>query len=167
MPLSMHDAVTAMVRSLKNMDTILDKATAHAEGKKVDPTVLAQSRLALDMHPLARQIQIATDGAKGGAARLAEVEVPSFPDTETTIPELKARLAKTVAFLESIPAEKFAGAEDRTVTLKLGEREMTFPAVFFLFSFVLPNVYFHLTTAYAILRHNGVEIGKMDYLGGV
>jgi hypothetical protein len=167
MPLSIHDAIPAMVRSLNNMDAILDKATAYAEGKKVDPAVLAGSRLAIDMHPLVRQIQIATDGAKGGAARLAQVEVPSFPDTETTMAELKARIAKTVAFLESIPAEKFAGAEDRTVTLKLGDREMTFPAIFFLFSFVLPNFYFHLTTTSAILRHNGVEIGKMDYLGGV
>jgi hypothetical protein len=168
MTLSMYDAcVPAMAHTFKNLEAILDKAAAFAEAKKIDPSVLINARLAPDMHPFARQIQIATDGAKGGAARLAEVEVPSFPDTETSFPELKARLAKTIDFMESIPADKFVGAEDRAVTLKLGPREVTFPAKQFLFSFVIPNVYFHVTTAYAILRHNGVEIGKMDYLGAV
>ena len=167
MTLSMYDAaVPGMVRSLKNLDTILDKAVAYAEGKNIDPNLLATSRLALDMLPLARQIQIGTDGAKGGAARLAKVEIPSYPDTETTMAELKERIAKTIAFMEGIPAEKFEGAEDLTIHLKFGPREMSFPAKQYLFSFVIPNVYFHVTTAYAILRHNGVDIGKMDYLGG-
>ena len=165
MPLSMYDAaVPALVRSMKNLDTILDKASTHAEGKKIDLSVLAGSRLAPDMHPLARQIQIMSDGARG-VARLTDVAVPSFPDVETTFPELKDRVARTIAFLQSLPAEKFEGAEDRTVTMKIGGNDMTFPAKFYLFSFVIPNFYFHLTTAYAILRHNGVEIGKMDYLG--
>ena len=168
MSLSMYDAsVPAFVRMLKNLDVILDKAAAWAEEKKIDPSVLINFRLAPDMAPLSRQIQIATDGVKGGAARLSQSDIPSFPDTETTFPELKERLAKTIAFLESLPAEKFAGAEERTVVLKIGGNEMTFPAVAYLFNFVIPNFYFHATTAYDILRHNGLQVGKMDYLGGI
>jgi hypothetical protein len=168
MALSMYDAsVPAFVRTLKNLDAILDKATAYAEAKKVDPDLLVTSRLAIDMLPLARQIQIATDGAKGGAARLARVDIPSYPDDETTVAALKERIAKTVAFLEGIPADRFVGAEDLTIELKLGAREMSFPAKQYLFGFVIPNFYFHVTTTYAILRHNGVEIGKTDYLGAV
>ena len=168
MTLSMYDAsVPAFIRGLTSLDAILDKAAAYAEAKKIEPATLITFRLAPDMATFARQIQIATDGVKGGAARLAEVEIPSFPDTETTFPELKERIAKTIAFLEGLAAEKFAGAEDRTVTLKLGPNDMTFPAKQYLFGFVIPNFYFHLTTAYAILRHNGLEIGKRDFLGGM
>ncbi len=168
MTLSMYDAaVPGFIRSLKNLDVIIDKAMAWTEAKNIDPTVLINFRLAPDMATFARQIQIATDGVKGGAARLAEVDIPSFPDTETSFPELKERIAKTVAFLEGVPAAKFEGAEDRTIMLKFGPREMSFPARQYLFSFVIPNFYFHMTTAYAILRHNGLEVGKMDFLGGV
>ncbi|QQO33009.1 DUF1993 domain-containing protein [Bradyrhizobium diazoefficiens] len=168
MSLSMYDAtVPGMVRSLKNLDAILDKAVAYAEGKKVDPTVLVGSRLAFDMLPFSTQIHRATETARGGAARLAQMDIPSFPDEDKTVAELKGRLAKTVAFLESVPMEKFAGAEDRTVTQKLGGNDMTFPAKQYLFGFMIPNFYFHVTTAYAILRHNGVEIGKIDFLRGI
>src|ERR1019366_2725416 len=114
-------------------------------------------RLAPDMHPLARQIQMASDGAKGGAARLAGVDVPSMPDTETTIPELKARIQKTIDFLNTLKPEQFEGADARTVGLTLPGGELTFPGDAFLLSFVLPNFFFHVTTAYTILRHNGVE----------
>lgn len=164
----MYDAaVPGMVRALKNLDAILDKAVAYAEGKKVDPTVLVGSRLALDMLPFSTQIHRATETARGGAARLAQVDIPSLPDEDKTVAELKDRLAKTIAFLESVPKEKFAGAEDRTVTQKLGANDMTFPAKHYLFGFMIPNFYFHVTTAYAILRHNGVEIGKRDFLRGI
>lgn len=166
--LSMYDAtVPGMVRSLKNLDAILDKAVAYAESKKVDPTVLAGSRLALDMLPFSTQIHRATETARGGAARLAQVDIPSFADEDKTVAELKDRLAKTIAFLESVPMEKFAGAEDRTITQKLGGNDMTFPAKQYLFGFMIPNFYFHVTTAYAILRHYGVEIGKIDFLRGI
>jgi hypothetical protein len=168
MPLSMYDAsVPAFVNMLTSISKILDKAAAHAEAKKIDPSVLINDRLAPDMFPLSRQIQIATDGVKGGAARLAGVEVPSFPDTETTFAELKERIEKTVAFLHSIDKAKFDGAEDRSVTMKVGPNDMTFPAKIYLFEFVIPNFYFHATTTYAILRHNGIEMGKQDFLAGL
>jgi hypothetical protein len=166
MTLSMYQAsIPGFVRMLNNLSVILDKAAAHAEAKKIDPTVFINARLAPDMLPLARQVQIATDGVKGCAARLAGIEVPSFPDTETSFPELKARIAKTVAFLQSVGAAKIDGSEARKVTLKLGGKDETFLGQPYLFDFVIPNFYFHVTTAYAILRHNGVEIGKGDYLG--
>ncbi|QPF91101.1 DUF1993 domain-containing protein [Bradyrhizobium commune] len=168
MSLSMYDAaVPGMVRSLKNLDAILDKAVAYSERKKVDPTVLVGSRLAIDMLPFSTQIHRATETARGGAARLAQVEIPSFPDEDKTVADLKNRLARTIAFLESVPTEKFTGAEDRTVTQKLAGKDMTFPAKQYLFGFLIPNFYFHVTTAYAILRHNGVEIGKIDFLRGI
>ncbi len=118
------------------------------------------------MHPFPRQIQIASDGAKGAAARLAGIEPPSFPDTETTFPELQARIANTVKFLKSVTPEKLRGAEDRTVTIKFPQGEMSFSGKDFLTNFALPNFYFHVTTAYGLLRHKGIEIGKRDYLGG-
>ncbi|HEY9103342.1 DUF1993 domain-containing protein [Chitinimonas sp.] len=166
MSLSMYQAsIPGFVRTLKNLDAILDKAVACAEARKYDPTVLVGCRLAPDMLPLARQIQIATDGVKGCAARLAGIEVPSYADDEATIAELKARIAKTIAFLESVPADKIEGSEERVVTIKLRGKDTEFKAVPYLFHFVIPNFYFHVTTAYDILRHNGVEIGKRDYLG--
>ena len=164
----MYDAaVPGMVRSLKNLDTILDKAVAYTESKKVDPAVLVSSRLAIDMLPFSTQIHRATETARGGAARLAQVDIPSLPDEDETVADLKDRLAKTIAFLESLPTEKFTGAEDRTVTQKLAGNELTFPAKQYLFGFMIPNFYFHVTTAFAILRHNGVEIGKADFIGGI
>ena len=168
MPLSMYQAsIPVFVRMLGNLDAILDKAAASAEARKFKPDVLVSARLAPDMIPLSGQIQIATDSVKGCAARLGGVEVPSFPDTETTIEELKARIAKTVAFIQTVKPEQIDGTEDKSVVLKAGPRELTFTGQAYLLNFVLPNVYFHITTAYAILRHNGVDVGKMDFLGGV
>ena len=166
MALNMYSAsVPVMIRYMKNMTVILDKAAAFCTAKKIDPTVLTGYRLAPDMFPLSRQIQIMSDGAKGCGARLAGVEGPSFPDTETTIEDLKARVAKTIAFLEGLKPAQFEGSETRDIVLKAGARELQFKGLDYLVEFVLPNFYFHATTTYAILRHAGVEIGKRDYLG--
>ena len=135
--------------------------------RKIEPEVFINARLAPDMFPLSRQIQIATDGAKGCAARLAGVEVPSYPDTEKTFPELQARIAKTIEFLKTFNAKMIDGSEERKVTLKLRGQETTFLGQPYLLNFVLPNLYFHITTAYAILRHNGVDIGKKDFIGSL
>ena len=158
-------SVPVFVRMLGNLSAILQTAAASAEARKIDPSVLINARLAPDMFALARQIQIATDGVKGGAARLAGIEVPSFPDTETTFPELQERIAKTVAFLNTITAAQVDGSEEKTITLKVGPNEMSFPGQAYLLNFVIPNFYFHITAAYLLLRHNGVAVGKMDYLG--
>jgi hypothetical protein len=144
---------------------ILEKAEQYAEEKKIDPSVLINARLAPDMYPLSRQVQIATDMAKGCAARLAGLEVPVYEDNETTFQELRARIAKTVAFIQSVDAERIDGSEERNITLKLRSREVSFAGQPYLLHFVLPNFYFHVTTAYAILRHNGLAIGKMDFIG--
>lgn len=162
----MLSPVPFFVHSLTAMSKILDKAEAYAEAKKLKPEVIPQLRLIADMFPFARQIMIATDHAKGAPARLSGTEVPAFADTETTVAELKERIAKTIAFLQTIPDSAFDGAEARTITVKAGPRELTFPAVQYLYGYALPNFYFHLTTAYNILRSNGVEIGKVDFLGG-
>ena len=167
MPLSMYAvSIPVLVRGLNNLSAILDKGAASAEARKIDPAVLVAARLAPDMHPLSRQVQIASDSAKGAAARLAGVEAPSWPDTETSFAELQARIKKTIDYLETFKPEQIDGAEDRVVKLNLGAGEVDFPGQQFLFGFVLPNFFFHVTTAFAILRHNGVEIGKRDYLGG-
>ena len=166
MSLSMYQAsIPVFIRVLTNLSGILDKAAAHAEAKKIDPSVFVNARLAPDMFALARQIQIATDGVKGCAARLAGVEIPSYPDTETTFPELKARIAKTVDFLKSVRADQIDGSETRQISLKFGGQPTSFRGQDYLLTFVYPHVLFHVTTAYDILRHNGVELGKMDYLG--
>jgi hypothetical protein len=162
----MQSPVPFFVHSLTALSKILDKAEAHAEAKKIKPEVIPQLRLIADMLPFWRQITIATDHAKGAAARLSGVENPSFPDTETTLPELKERIAKTIAFLQTVPDAAFAGAEAKTITVKAGPRELTFPAVQYLNGYAIPNFYFHMTTAHNILRSNGVEIGKVDFLGG-
>jgi hypothetical protein len=167
MPLSMYQAsIPVFIRMLNNLSAILDKAAAHAEAKKIDPAVLIRDRLAPDMLPFSFQVQTATDVAKGCAARLAGIEAPSFADTESTFPELKERVAKTLAFLQSVSAAQIDGSEERPITLKLRVGEMQFQGQGYLLHFALPNFYFHLTTAYAILRHNGVELGKGDFLGG-
>jgi len=153
------------VRMLDNLSGILDKAAAHAEAKKIDPAIFVNARLAPDMFPLSRQVQIATDMVKGCAARLAGIEVPSYEDNETTFSELQARIAKTKAFIESVSASQVDGSEERKITLKFGSKELSFLGQAYLLDFVLPNFHFHLTTTYAILRHNGVEIGKKDYTG--
>ncbi len=159
-------SIPVFAQMMKNISEILKKAETHAEVKKIDPLVLTGARLYPDMAPLTRQIQIMSDAAKGFAARAAGVENPSFPDTETTFAELQARLAKTQDFLASIKPEQIDGQEGRDVTLKLGGNDVTFKAQLFLLRMALPNFFFHATTSYDILRHNGVEIGKLDYLGG-
>lgn len=168
MALSMYQAsIPVLIRGLNNLSTILDKAAAHAEARNIAPEVFINARLAPDMLPLARQVQSVSDGAKGCGARLAGIEIPSFADTETSFPELQERIAKTVAFLNSISPEQIDGSEERPVVLKVRSQEIPFIGRDYLFGFALPNFYFHISTAYGILRHNGVEIGKMDYLGGV
>lgn len=160
-------SIPPMIRSLTNLKSILEKAATHAEAKKIDPSVLINARLYPDMFPLSRQVQIATDVAKGAVSRLAGLEPPKYEDNEATFPELMARLDKTIALLESCPPEQIDGSEDKTITLPMHDRTATFKGLSYLYDFVLPNVYFHVTTAYAILRHNGVEIGKKDFLGNI
>ena len=168
MSLSMYDAsIPVFVRQFRNLALILDKAAAYAETKKIDSVVLVNARLAPDMFPLSRQIQIASDAAKGCAARLAEMEVPAFPDNEASIADLQARIEKTIHFLESINPAAINGSEQREISLIIGGKTMPFQGKSYLLNFALPNFYFHSTTAYAILRHNGVDIGKKDYLGGI
>lgn len=164
MAFTIYDAsAPALVRALTNLSAILQKAADSG----VPEAELIAGRLAPDMHPLPFQVQSASDSAKGAVARLAQVDIPSMPDTETTLAELRERCAKTIAFIQSVEPAKFEGAEDRTITMQFPGRTMTFPAVAFLTGFALPNVYFHVTTAYAILRHKGVALGKLDYLGGM
>jgi hypothetical protein len=166
MTLSIYDAsIPRFVTMLGNLSAILAKTEAHAAASGTDPASLMEARLAPDMFALPRQVQIATDGVKACAARMAGIETPSFPDTETTLPELRDRIARTIAFLTSVPAAAIDGAEDRTITFKLRGTVMSFTGRDYLLGFVLPNFYFHLTTAYTILRHQGVPIGKQDFLG--
>jgi len=160
-------SVPAMIKTLSNLRNFLEKALTHAEAKKIDPSVLVNARLYPDMFPLSRQVQIATDMAKGAASRLAGQEVPSYEDNEATFPELIARLDKTIALLATFKPGDIDGSEDRTITLPMRDRTLTFKGLPYLIDYVLPNVYFHTTTAFAILRHNGVEIGKKDFLGKV
>jgi hypothetical protein len=167
MSLSLHEAsIGLMVPMLKNLSNLLEKGAQHVAEKGGDPQTLIESRLAPDMLPFKAQIFIATDTAKGCAARLAGVEVPSFPDIETTIPELRARIDKTVAFLESVDAGAVSAADDKPVQLKFPNATLDFTGKSYVTSFALPNFYFHVTTAYALLRSYGVSIGKRDYLGG-
>ncbi len=166
MAISMYQiTIPVFTRVLNNLSAILNKGAAHAEAKKIDPSVFVNARLAPDMFPLARQIQIATDAVKGCAARLAGVEIPAFADTEASFPELQERIAKTVAFLNGITEAQLEGSESRTVSLKIRGNDVEFKGLPYLTGFALPNLYFHVTTSYDILRHNGVELGKADYLG--
>ncbi len=166
MPISMYAAsIPPMRQSLGNLKTLVEKAAAHAEAKKIDPSVLLGTRLYPDMFPFSRQVQIATDTAKGAAARLAGVEAPKYEDKESTFPELIARLDKTIAYLDTFKPAQIDGSEQKTITLPLPSGALTFTGTSYLINFALPNLYFHVTAAYAILRHCGVEIGKMDYLG--
>jgi hypothetical protein len=157
--------VPAFIQILTALSAILTKAQAHAEAKKIDPSVFVNARIAPDMFPLARQVQIATDHAKGAAARLAGVDVPSYADTETTFAELQARITKTLDFIKGLKPAQFDGGFDRNVTLKIAGQDMSWKGGVYLHQFALPNFYFHVTAAYAILRHNGVEVGKRDFLG--
>lgn len=168
MSLSMYAiTVTPMIRSLTHLRAILEKAAAYAEAKKIDPMVLVTARLYPDMYPLSRQVQIASDVAKGAVSRLAGQEPPKYDDTESSFPELIARLDKTLAHMQSFSAEQINGTETNTIVLPRHDRTSAFTGLTYVTDFVLPNVYFHVTTAYAILRHNGLEIGKQDYLGDV
>lgn len=165
--ISMYNAsIPAFIKMLNNMNTILDKASAWAQAKKIDEKYLMASRLAPDMLPFIKQIQIATDIVKGCAARLAGVDVPKYEDNEASFTELKTRISKTIAFLETIKAQQIDGTEEKSIELKFGPNSFMFTGLDYLLTFANPNLYFHVTTAYAILRHNGLEIGKKDYLGG-
>ena len=162
----MYDAcVPPGIRMMNNLAAILEKAAAHAEAKKIDPAVFVNARLYPDMFPLSRQVQIASDSAKAGAARLAGLTPPSYEDNEKTIPELIVRATKTAAFLETLKPAQFEGSEDKTINWKTRTVERSMLGEPYLVHQVLPNLYFHVTTAYNILRHNGVELGKPDYLG--
>ncbi len=166
MTISMYQAsVPPLVRSLTNLAAILEKGAAHAEAKKIDPSVLIGTRLYPDMFPLSRQVQIASDVARRGAARLAGLEAPKMEDNETTFPQLIARLVNTTSYLETLTPDVIDGSEEKSISLPVGEQTMTFKGMPYLLYFVLPNVYFHVTTAYDILRHCGVELGKIDFLG--
>ncbi len=155
------------VRSLKAMSAIIDKAEAYAEAKKIDPSVLINARLAPDMRPLSFQVQVACDQVKLGAARLGGVAAPSFPDTETTFAELRARIEKTLAFIQGVDAAAIDAGEARTIELKFPQGAFTFNGSDYAFGWVAPNLYFHVTTFYDILRHNGLPLGKEDYLNGL
>ena len=166
MTISMYQAsVPYFLRLLGNLREILQKGVAHAEAKKFDAAVLVHARLAPDMLPLVRQIQIASDNAKGPAARLAGIDPPKFEDTETTMPQLLERIDKTVAFLKTLKPEQIDGSEGRDIVLPLRSGTLNFKGMNYLMFFALPNFTFHVVTAYNILRHNGVEIGKFDFLG--
>ncbi len=160
-------SVPAFMQTLNAVSALLAKAVAHAEAKKIEPAVLINARLAPDMLPLSRQIQIMSDAAKGAAARLAGIDVPSFPDTETTFAELQARIAKTLDFLKGLKPAQFAGGETREVTLKMGGQDVKFTGANYLSHLAFPNFYFHATTTYNILRHNGIDIGKRDFIGTI
>ena len=166
MALSMYDfSIPVLKQSLGSLAAILRKAADHAESRKIDPAAFIGARLFPDMFALAKQVQIATDQAKGCAARLAGIDIPSFEDNETTFGELQARIEKTIAFLDSVKAQQINGSETRDIVLQLRERTVEFKGQDYLLKWVMPNFYFHVTTAYNILRHNGVDIGKRDFLG--
>ena len=168
MTLSMYQAsVPVFLHGFENLSAILKKGEAYATEKKFEPSVLINARLAPDMFALARQVQIVTDIVKGGVARLAGVEVPSFADTETTFAELQARITKVSDFLKTFKPAQIDGSEKKKIELKVGGNEMKFEGQPYLLNFVLPNFYFHITATYAILRHNGVAVGKMDFLGNI
>jgi len=158
-------SIPVFVKTLTALSGVLDKAAAHAEARKINPSVLLGARLFPDMFPLARQVQIACDFAKGAAARLAGQEPPVFADDEATFADLKARIAKTVDYVQSVPESAFAGSESRAIEVKGRERTLSFTGIVYIAHFVLPNFFFHATTAYDILRHNGVELGKKDFIG--
>jgi uncharacterized protein len=166
--LSMYQAsIPVIVHALNNLTGILKKGEAFAAAKKIEPSVLINGRLAPDMFPLSRQVQIATDVVKGGVARLASAEIPSYADTETTFAELYERINKTIAFLNAFKPAQIDGSEDKAIALKVGGNDMSFKGQAYLLHFILPNLFFHITTTYAILRHNGVDVGKRDYLGSI
>lgn len=168
MSISMYAiTVPPLLRALNNLAVILKKGAVHAETRKIDPLVLTGSRLFPDMFPLTRQVYIATDVAKACGARLAGVDVPKYDDVETAIPELLARVDKTVVYLNGFKAEQIDGSESRTIEFKVAGEPLQMQGLDYLLHYVKPNVYFHVTTVYNILRHNGVELGKRDFLGAL
>jgi uncharacterized protein len=168
MKISVHAfTVDIFTHVLGNLSVLLEKGAAYATAKKFDASVLVNARLAPDMFPLSRQVQIACDNAKLSVARLAGVEAPRYEDNEKTIEELRARIAKTIDYLQSIQASALEGAETRDIKVPAGERTLEFKGLAYIQRFAIPNVFFHVSTAYNILRHNGVEIGKRDYLGSL
>ncbi|MDR0378541.1 MAG: DUF1993 domain-containing protein [Candidatus Accumulibacter sp.] len=166
MTISMYQAsVPVFIRQLKGLGAVLDKGQKHAEARKIADGVLPASRLIADMFPLSRQVQIASDHAKGAVARLAGVDNPRYEDNEQTIGELQARIAKTIAFVETFTPEQIDGSEGRDILITLPTGELRFKGMDYLLGFALPNFYFHVVTAYDILRQNGVDVGKRDFIG--
>ncbi len=166
MTISMYQAsVPRFVNILNNLSGILDKAQAHIDAKKIDVSVLTTYRLFPDMLPMTTQVLIACDAAKGVVARLAGIEIPVYEDNEKTLAELKARIARTVDFIQSVTPAQIDGTEDKDIVTKRGDKETHYKGMQFLLGHALPNFYFHVTTTYNILRHNGIEIGKRDFLG--
>jgi hypothetical protein len=168
MQISMYTAsVPRLINGLTNLSHILCKAQAHAEAKKIDPIVFANMRIYPDMLPLSRQVQIACDVSKGLVARLAGLEIPAHEDTEKDLKDLQARIAKTIAFIETVKPEQIDGTEDKDIVVKRGDKETHYKGMQFLLGHCLPNLHFHTTTTYSMLRASGVEIGKSDYLGKI
>lgn len=166
MSLSMHScSIPYFVRALNNLSAILKKGAAHAEEHDIDPSIFVTDRLFPDMLPLSRQVQIACDVSKGAAARISGIEAPSHEDTESSFEELEERISKTIEFLNSVPADKINGTEEKDIKMQAGTFEVDFTGATFLSMWALPNIYFHVTTTYNILRHNGVVLGKLDYVG--
>lgn len=166
MTISLYDAsVPVYTQMLGALDKVLGKAEAWAEARKIDGRVLAQARLFPDMLPLASQVRIACDAARAGTARLAGIDFPKYEDSEQTLAELRQRIAGTLAFIAQVPRESIAGQEERDITIPLRERKLEMKGQAFLLHWSLPNFFFHVTTAYDILRHNGLEVGKADFLG--
>ena len=168
MKISMHAmSVDVLSNILGNLSWLLEKGEAFATAKKIDPSVLLSARLAPDMFPLTRQVQVACDIAKNSVSRLAGQEPPRFEDNETSFEQLRARIARTIAFMKGLPAKDFENSETREIKVPAGpDRTLEFKGLNFLQTWAIPHVFFHVTTAYNILRHNGVEIGKSDYIGG-
>lgn len=168
MPLSLYDvSIPVFTLSLSNLLVILDKAESHAASKKIDPKAIPQARLIADMLPLSAQVQLACDAAKGAAARLAGVAVPKYEDTEATLAELATRVSKTLDFIKTIKPEQLQGAETREIAIQLPQTTLKFTGINYLTNFALPNFFFHVTMTYALLRKNGVDLGKRDFLGPI
>ncbi len=166
MSLTMYScSIPCFIRALSNLSAILEKGAAHASEHEIEPSIFVTSRLFPNMFPLSRQVQIACDVSKGAAARISGVEAPSFEDNEASFEELQLRISNTIAFLESVPAEKINGTEEKAIKFQAGTFEVDFTGASYLSMWALPNLYFHVTTSYNILRHNGVELGKLDYVG--
>lgn len=166
MTLSMYQAsAPVFLRALDNLSAILKKGEAFAAAKKIEPSVLLQSRLAADMLPLTKQVQIVSDVSKGAIARLSGIENPSFADTESSFAELQERISKTITFIRTASEKQIDGTEKKSIQLKVGGNDLAFEGQQYLLHFAIPNVFFHVSIAYAILRHNGVELGKKDFLG--